>query len=129
LATSASAGKQRAAFSAAALLAATVLLGGCAATGGANDDTFGRYLVSPDKFAFYTCPQLADKAKETAARAAELRALMARAEAGAGGDFVSSVAYRPDYLQVHGEMNELRKTAAEKNCGALPDAPQARPLR
>jgi hypothetical protein len=29
---------------------------------------------------------------------------------------MSQMAYRPEYLQLRGEMNELRRTSAEKKC-------------
>ena len=41
---------------------------------------------------------------------------MIKAEFAAGGRFVSSAAYRPEYLQLRGMMEQIRKTAAEKNC-------------
>jgi hypothetical protein len=42
--------------------------------------------------------------------------LMAKAETGPGGQLASAMAYRPEYLQLRGEMDQLRKTAGEKNC-------------
>jgi hypothetical protein len=30
--------------------------------------------------------------------------------------FASAVAYQPDYTLLRGQMDQLRKTAAEKNC-------------
>ena len=30
------------------------------------------------------------------------------------------MAYRPEYLQLRGEMDQLRKTAGEKNCKFVP---------
>lgn len=103
-------------FVAALLLAAT--LGGC----GTSDDKVGRLLVAPDKFVFYSCADIAEKAAATAARVRELEQLMAKAGEDAGGRLVSSVAYRPEYLERHGEMNELRSAAAAKNCNFVPGA-------
>jgi hypothetical protein len=45
---------------------------------------------------------------------------MAKAEAGSGGAIVSDLAYRPEYVQLRGEMNELRKATVEKNCKPIP---------
>ena len=47
---------------------------------------------------------------------------MAKAGEGSGGQLVSSVAYRPEYLERRGEMVELRRVAAEKNCKFVPGA-------
>jgi len=77
-------------------------------------------LVAPDKFTLYNCAQLAEAAQANAARQRELELLIAKAGPDAGGPLVSAVAYRPEYAQKRGEMNELRKTAAEKNCKSLP---------
>lgn len=100
-------------------------LAGCSVQGSA-DDRLGSFLVAPGKFEFYNCQQMAAQSKALTTREAELKALMAKAGAGLGGGMVSTVAYRPEYVEVHGEINELRKASAEKNCdlvtGAANDA-------
>jgi hypothetical protein len=109
------------------LVVAAVLataLCGCAA-GGTADDKVGRFLVAPDKFALYSCADIAEKSTATAARERELERLMAKAGEGAGGRLVSTVAYRPEYLELHGEMNELRIAAAAKDCKFVPGADSA----
>jgi hypothetical protein len=112
--------KKFAPFAAATLLAA--LLAGCGAgAGGSSDDKMARFLVAPDKFVIYTCPEMAEKAQELTARERELEQLIAKAGQSTDGRLVSSMAYRPDYITVRGEMNELQKAAATKNC-KLPDA-------
>jgi hypothetical protein len=103
----------------AALLAAG-LLAGCAVQGGAADERVGQFLVAPGKFVLYDCAQLAQQAATTGAREKELEALIAKAGPGSDGRLVSSIAYRPEYLEVHGEMNELRNAAAAKNCDFVP---------
>ena len=52
---------------------------------------------------------------------------MARARQGTAGNLVSSVAYRPEYYQVHGEINEIRRASAAKNCPLPSDAELVRP--
>ena len=94
-----------------------LLLGGCAM----SDDKLAQMLVAPDKFALYRCEEMAPRAKELAVREAELKALMVRAGTGSGGELVSTVAYRPEYLSVQGEMIELRRTATEKKCPPIPE--------
>ena len=96
------------------VIAAT--LAGCAA----SDDSTGRFLVAPDKFTLYNCAQLAEAAQANAARQRELEMLMAKAGPDGGGPLVSAVAYRPEYAQKRGEMNEMRRTATDKNCKSLP---------
>ena len=105
---------------AAALLAAS--LAGCTTSGGSSDDKMGRFLVAPDKFVLFNCAELADRATTIAGRQRELEGLMAKAGEGSGGRLVSSIAYRPEYLERHGEMNELRSAAAAKNCKFVPGA-------
>jgi hypothetical protein len=95
-----------------ALLLVAVSLSGCAM----SDDKLASFLVAPGKFALYTCPELAQRAKTTAARQRELEQLMAKAGAGSGGRLVSMLAYRPDYLSARGEMKDLREAAAAKKC-------------
>ena len=94
------------------IAALTAALCGCAA----SEDTAGRFLVTPDKFVLYNCVQLSDAAQINFARQQQLEKLIAKAGTGAGAEFVSDLAYRPEYLQLRGEMNELRKAATAKNC-------------
>ena len=43
---------------------------------------------------------------------------MARASQGAGGEFVNTIAYRGEYAQGRGELIELAKAKADKQCAA-----------
>lgn len=97
---------------------ASALLSGCAA----SDDASGRFLVQPDKYQLYSCRELAEAAQAMSTRQLELEGLMAKAGPDASGRFVSNITYRPEYLQLRGQMNELRKTSAEKKCKVNPDA-------
>ena len=108
------------------LLAA--LLGCTGSPSGSSDETFGRILFAPGKFALYTCAEVADRVTANIARQHVLEGLMAKAGAGSGGRLVSSMTYRPEYLELRGEMVELRRVAAEKNCKFVPgiDHPGAR---
>jgi hypothetical protein len=85
-----------------------------------SDDTLSRFLVAPDKYQVYTCPQIADELAKKQKEEQKLQALMARASEGAGGDVIGSIAYRPDYLSAHGEEIDLRQAAADKNCTGMP---------
>ena len=90
---------------------AALVLSGCA-----SEDSAGRFLVQPDKYTLYNCKELAEATQANATRQHQLEALMAKAGPDSGGRLVSDLAYRPEYAQLHGEMNELHKTTLEKNC-------------
>jgi hypothetical protein len=94
------------------------VLSGCAA----SDDTSGRFLVQPDKYQLYSCRELDEAAKTVGARQLELEGEMAKAGPDASGRFVSNIAYRPEYLQLRGQMNEIHRTSAEKKCKFNPNA-------
>lgn len=98
---------------------ASALLSGCAA----SDDTSGRFLVQPDKYQLYSCRELAEAAQAVSVRERELEALMTKAGPDASGRFVSDIAYRPEYLQLRGQMNEIRRTSTEKKCKFNPGTP------
>ena len=91
---------------------AAVLLSGCAA----SDDASGRFLVQPEKYQLYGCRELAEAAQLIGVRQRELEGLMAKAGSDASGRFVGTVAYRPEYLQLRGQMNEIRRTYTERKC-------------
>lgn len=97
-----------------AILAAALAV--FALAGCASDDTVGRVLVGTSNYTFFNCQDFAGaiKAKETRER--ELQGLMAKSSAGPGGGVVNEIAYRPDYLENHGELVQMRRAAAEKNC-------------
>ena len=97
---------------------AAATLSGCAA----SDDASGRFLVQPERYQLYSCTELAVAAQGVGARQLELEGLMAKAGPDASGRFVSTIAYRPEYLQLRGQMNEIRRSSAEKNCKFNPDA-------
>jgi hypothetical protein len=99
-------------------LAAT-LLSGCAA----SDDTSARFLVQPEKYQLYGCRELAEAAREVIKRRRELEGLMAKAGRDTSGRFVGTIAYRPEYLQLRGQMNEIRRTSIERKCKFDPEAP------
>jgi hypothetical protein len=98
---------------AAALAALT--LSACAG----NDDMTARMLVAPGKYVLFNCTQLAEQATANLKRQHELEGFMAQAGTGSGGQMASAVAYRPEYLQLRGEMEDLRQTAADKKCKAV----------
>jgi hypothetical protein len=88
-------------------------LAGC---GSISDQTAASALVSPGKYSLYTCPDIEQRARTVRTRLLELEQLMTRAERGTGGELVNAIAYRTEYLQMRGELDELAKSTAEKNC-------------
>ena len=50
------------------------------------------------------------------ARQQQLEKLIAKAGDASTAVIVSDLAYRPEYVQLRGEMNELRKASTEKKC-------------
>lgn len=94
-----------------ALLATSLM--GCAAI---DDQTATAAFVAPGKFDTYTCRDIEDRAKAVRLRQTELEQLMARSAQGPGGEFVNAIAYRNEYLQARGDLQELAKANTDKQC-------------
>jgi len=92
-------------------IVAALALAGCA-----SEDTVGRMLANSSKYTFYTCDDLADAIKTKEARERELQGLMDKSKTGPAGGVVNAIAYQPDYDENHGELVQMRRVAAEKNC-------------
>jgi hypothetical protein len=102
-------------------IAAVALLSGCAGSTGNSDDALGSFLVAPGKYTLFACEDLAIEAKGNLKRRRELEGLMAKADTGAGGEFVNAIAYRSEYAERRGDLNELRKAAVARNCKDIPE--------
>jgi hypothetical protein len=96
-----------------------VLLAGCAVSGEHAES----FYVAPGKYVFYDCTQLAGTAARLEERDRELTRLIARAKEGPGGDLVSAMAYDSDYYSNLGELRDVRREQAEKNCPSDMKAP------
>jgi len=94
---------------AASLIAA---LGGCASSFNVVGDPF----VSPKKFRFLRCEDIAKRLVSTQTREQELRTLMDRSAAGTGGSTVNLLVYQPEYQTVQSELQQLKQEAVEKQC-------------
>ena len=108
---------KRSAIAAIAALALAALLCGAGAAS-ADDDAMSRFLVAPGKYVLFNCQQLDVQAKANQTRMLELEALMAKS----GNELANAVAYRPEYLQLRGEMADLQREAADKKCKTAPGA-------
>jgi len=98
-------------------------LSGC---GTSSDSRVSGWLVSPGKYDVYTCPQIADQLIAMEAERQKLEGLIGRASTDASGRFVSKIAYESDYQADIGELREMHKAAAAKNCPNVPTAPADR---
>ncbi|HZP78640.1 MAG TPA: hypothetical protein VFB45_21050 [Pseudolabrys sp.] len=101
------------------LLALAAALGGCSTT----EDSQARMFANPGQFELFDCPRLAMRAQELAKREQELRMLTAKAGDDAAGRFIAGQAYHSEYMQVRGQLGEIARMQAIKNC----DATNARP--
>ena len=101
-------------FAVAGALAATLYAGAASA----DDAAWTHFLVAPGKFVLFSCQQLDVQAKANQRRIVELEALMARS----GSELANAIAYKPEYLQLRGELADLQREAADKKCKTAPGA-------
>jgi hypothetical protein len=102
------------------LIAAAALLAACgtSSSNDENDASMSRFLVAPGRYVLFNCQQIAQQAKVNGERMRALEGLMAKS----GSDLVNAIAYKPEYLQLRGEMDDLRREAADKKCKSVPGA-------
>jgi hypothetical protein len=91
---------------------------GLAGCGALSDDAAGRAMMAPGRFDVYACANIEQAMLASRNRRIELEQLMARSSQSPGGEFVNALAYRTEYVQVNGELQELAKAAADKKCAA-----------
>lgn len=94
------------------LVALCAALTGCAS--GSGDGPF--VFADAGKYQFHNCEQLAAAAKAQSGRERELKELIDKAEQGAGGQIVSVIAYRSDYVAVNEDLRVIEMTARSKDC-------------
>ena len=92
----------------------SLMLGGCSTPG--SGEGASRLFVAPDKFQNYSCQQLEIRVKAVVTRRSQLGQLMAKAGTTPDGRLVSLLAYQSEYTETAGDLDELRRTAAAKNC-------------
>jgi hypothetical protein len=110
---------QRTSLAIAGALAAALYAGASSA----DDAGWSHFLVAPGKFILFSCQQLDVQAKANLLRMRELEGLMAKS----GSEFANAIAYKPEYLQLQGELADIEREAADKKCKAAPGArPQHR---
>ena len=99
------------------LLAAIGLVAGAVLAGCSTGGTVFTVFADPGKYQYYSCDQIAAQIKSWSTREQELRALMDKADQGAGGAVVNLLAYRQDYVAATEELKVLNAAARDKNCG------------
>jgi len=111
------------AATAAAWLVVGIGLSGCA---GMSDGMTSAF-ADPAKYSLYECKQLETERKALAVRAADLQALMAKAETGVAGSVVAELAYRNEYLAVRGQSKFAEEAWQSNKCVATVPAGPAIP--
>jgi hypothetical protein len=96
-----------------ALLLAASGLGGCAVLG---DSVASSAFVDPAKYDLYDCKRIDIDRKALAARTADLKGLMAKAETGAGGAVVAEVAYGNDLVGVRAQARAAEQAWRDNKC-------------
>ena len=97
---------------------AAMLMVGLAGCGSISDRTAAAAFTSPGKYNVYSCEDVERAIAAARVRQVELEQLMTRASQGAGGEFVNTIAYRGEYAQGRGDLIELAKAKADKQCVA-----------
>jgi hypothetical protein len=97
-------------------VAAAVLAASLAGCGTISEQTAAIAFTSPGKYNIYSCEDVEKSMLTLRKRQVELEQLMARASLGFGGEFVNTIAYRGEYAQTRGQLAELTKAKADKQC-------------
>ncbi len=93
-------------------LALAAMLAGCSS----GADNMMTVFADPGKYEYHNCEQIGGQIRSWTGRERELRTLMEKAEQGAGGGFVSVIAYKQDHVAATEELRVLAATAQRKNC-------------
>jgi hypothetical protein len=96
------------------LVALCALVTGCASSDGPY------FFADAGKYQYHSCEQLAVASKQKHDRQRELKELIDKAEQAAGGQIVSVLAYRSDYVAVNEELQVIDSAVRDKNCAASP---------
>lgn len=94
-----------------------------------SDDGAARFLVGRGKYQYYSCEQLTRQMQGLEIRRRELLALIAKAKQGPGGGFFVAVSYEPDLAVVRGDLAELHRMQAERQCPPAAPAQGTMPAR
>jgi outer membrane murein-binding lipoprotein Lpp len=95
-----------------AILASVLLCAGCSSSSNVDVMVF----ANPGKYEYHTCDQISAAGKTLVAREAVLRDLIEKAEQGAAGALVSTIAYRGEHRSVVEELGVIEAAAKRKKC-------------
>ena len=112
----------RRAAAALALVLSGASLSACANLG---DGPLSGAFVDPSIYDYYDCKQLEAQRKTLTDRAAQLQALIDKANTGFGGAVVGEVAYRNDYITARAQLKLVEENWRRNKCVASPPAPTA----
>jgi hypothetical protein len=101
----------------AGMLALTLL---CVAACSTSSNVDVMLFADPGKYQYHTCEQILEAGKSVAARELKLRQLIQKAEQGAGGGLVGTVAYRGEHRTVVEELAVIEGASRRKNCMTPP---------
>jgi hypothetical protein len=73
-------------------------------------------FANPGKYEYHTCDQIQTASRGMVAREKVLRELIEKAERGAAGSVVSTIAYRGEHRTVVEEIEVIEATSRRKNC-------------
>jgi hypothetical protein len=96
----------------AVLVLAAIAVAACSTSNNVNVMLF----ADPGKYEYQTCDQILKAGYATAARERKLSELIHKAEQGAGGALVGTVAYRGEYRTVVEELAVIDTVSRRKNC-------------
>jgi hypothetical protein len=102
-----------------------MLCGAIAGCTGMQDN--GQLFADPGKYQYHNCEQLATAHKAVLVREAQLKGLIDKAEQGAAGAVVGTIAYRTDYIAVGEELRVIESAERNKNCPPPPATPPSPP--
>jgi hypothetical protein len=97
-----------------ATMLALVVFGAAACSTSSSVDVM--LFADPGKYEYHTCEQILKAGHTAAAREAKLRELIQKAEQGAAGGLVSTIAYRGEYWTVVEELAVIDTVSRRKNC-------------
>jgi len=83
-------------------------------------DTMTLAFADPAKYDLYDCKQLEAERKKLATRAAELKGLMDKAQAGVAGPVVAEMAYSNEYVGVRGQASNAEDAWRRSKCRETP---------
>jgi hypothetical protein len=95
-----------------------------------NSELLGQMYVSPGKYEYYRCPEIAIAIAGDTKQEQDLMGLVDRANQGSAGTVsagtvIGAVVYNPQLATTREELRQLHEAWAQKNCVSQPPPPAA----